>query len=317
MDLLTPSDFIQSMTVQDIAYNVQGFNQIRREINYWQNQELKYIQLPSGIQLKLSNKTVYHDYGKTAEHLDYPLLISHFILSGKQGVISPKIRNVKSEYIERSGEHYLLFLPNIEEIEQYHRGDTYQAIILKIPLCFLENFICELKHIPKALKALLEKESAPRFHQPVGKITPMMETIIQQIWQHPYQGAIAQMYLEAKVLELISLQLFQLLEVYQAQAILQNCYCNPPSMLELAQKTGLDRIKLQQGFRQVFQFTPFQYLQNYRLDLAKCLLEKEVNLTVSNVAHRIGYSNVSYFSRAFKRRFGVTPGQYRSFFSIC
>jgi len=70
-------------------------------------------------------------------------------------------------------------------------------------------------------------------------------------------------------------------------------------------------MKLQQGFREVFKVTPFQYLQNYRLDLARILLE-EKDLTVSNIAYRIGYSNVSYFSRVFKRRFGITPGKYRS-----
>ena len=82
------------------------------------------------------------------------------------------------------------------------------------------------------------------------------------------------MYLEAKVLELVSLQLFQLLQqekqeprqftlnpkeieqVYEAEAILQNNYLDPPSIVELAQKIGLDRMKLQQGFREVFNVTP-------------------------------------------------------------
>jgi AraC-like DNA-binding protein len=157
----------------------------------------------------------------------------------------------------------------------------------------------------------------------------MMRTVINQIWTHPYEGAIARMYLEAKVLELISLQLSQLLQqenqkprpfilnpkeiekVYEAKAILEKEYFDPPSIVKLAHQIGIDRMKLQQGFREVFNVTPFQYLQNYRLDLARILLEEE-DLTVSNVAHRIGYSNVSYFSRAFKRRFGVTPGKYRS-----
>jgi len=156
----------------------------------------------------------------------------------------------------------------------------------------------------------------------------MMQTIIKQIWNHPYQGAIARMYLEAKVLELISLQLSQLLQqekqqprqfilspteieqVYEAKAILEKEYLDPPSIFKLAQKIGIDRMKLQQGFREIFNVTPFQYLQNYRLDLARILLE-EKDLTVSSAAHRIGYSNISYFSRVFKRRFGVTPGKYR------
>jgi AraC family transcriptional regulator, transcriptional activator of the genes for pyochelin and ferripyochelin receptors len=123
----------------------------------------------------------------------------------------------------------------------------------------------------------------------------MMQTVIKQMWDHPYQGAIARMYLEGKVLELLALQLSQLLEaervcpptrklhrqdidrLYQAQAILQQEYLNPPSVI----------------------------------DLARILLQDE-ELTVTTVANRVGYSNVSYFSRAFKHLFSITPGQCRS-----
>lgn len=333
MDFLTETDLAttwqETMKVQKVANNVQGFDKVRKDINDWREQNITYSKLPNGIRLKLSNQRVYKDYGKKVEHVANKPLISHFLLSGDHHVICPGVKKNQSEYTEKTGQNYLLFLPNIEEIEQSRQGQPNQAIIINLPLNFIRDFVLGLEHIPQQLKPLIETDRAPRFHQPVGKITPMMQTIIKQIWEHPYEGAIARMYLEAKVLELVSLQLFQLLQqerqeprqftlnpkeieqVYEAEAILQNNYLDPPSVVNLAQQIGLDRMKLQQGFREVFNVTPFQYLQNYRLDLARILLEKK-DLTVSSVAHRIGYSNVSYFSRAFKRRFGITPGKYRS-----
>ena len=313
---------------RQVFYNLQGFDTIQKEVTYYYQDNYKQSWLSSGIQIRLFDRILYQNYAEKSEHTEYPFLISHFILSGNQGVISPNIEDIKPEYIEKSNHNYLLFLPNIEEIEQYQKGENYQSIIIKIPLYFLRQFIFDFEQLPKLLKGLIETDNSRRFHRTVGNLTPMMQTIVKQIWEHPYQGAIARIYLEAKVLELISLQLFQLLKqesnqprhlkltsqeierVHEAKTILQNNYLTPPSLVELAQKTHLDRMKLQQGFRQVFQVTPFEYLQNYRLDLARILLE-EKDLTVTNIAHRIGYSNVSYFSRAFKRRFGVTPGKYR------
>jgi len=331
MDLITEANlnnsWLETMTVEEFSYHKQGFNSIQTDVNNWRKQRLSYGRLSNGIQIKVLNYLNYKDYGKIIEHDENKPLISHFLLSGDHNVFCPGIINNQAEYTEKSGQNYLAFLPSIEEVEKAYQGEDNQIIIINLPVNFFREFISELKEIPQDLKPLMENNPAPRFHRQIGTITPMMRTVIKQILEHPYQGIIARMYLEAKVLELISLQLFQLIQqenqqprclklstqeieqIYEAQGILKTNYLQPPSIVELAQKVGLDRMKLQQGFRELFQVTPFQYLQNYRLDLARILLEKK-DLTVSNVAHRIGYSNVSYFSRAFKRRFGVTPGKY-------
>jgi AraC-like DNA-binding protein len=47
------------------------------------------------------------------------------------------------------------------------------------------------------------------------------------------------------------------------------------------------------------------------MQLAAELLSNE-RLTVSETAERIGYVSDAAFSRAFRRRFGVSPGQFRS-----
>ena len=47
-----------------------------------------------------------------------------------------------------------------------------------------------------------------------------------------------------------------------------------------------------------------------RLKRAKALL-RNGNMTIENVAYSVGYPNVEHFNRTFKKRFGITPGQYR------
>ena len=333
MKTLTETEFelqwLESLQLNKIAYNLRGFDEVRNSISKWSNDDYKLYTSASGIEVNLDYEIIYRDYSVENNHDDFLMLVSKFYLSGNQRVISPGIENVEAEYSESSGYNYLFYLPDIKENEQSFTGTPLQKLTINIDLAFLRNFVRGLAEIPKQLQPLIESDRAPRFHRPVGKVTPMMRTVIKQMWDHPYQGAIARMYLEGKVLELLALQLSQLLEaervqpiarklhsrdvdrLYQAQTILQQNYLCPPCVTELAQQVGLDRIKLQRGFRQVFNTTPFAYLQNYRLDLAKIFLQDE-ELTVTTVALRVGYSNVSYFSRAFKRRFGITPGQCRS-----
>ena len=52
------------------------------------------------------------------------------------------------------------------------------------------------------------------------------------------------------------------------------------------------------------------YLNDYRLEIAaKKLLTTSENIL--NIAVSAGFDNLSYFNRSFKKKYGVTPGQYR------
>jgi len=62
-------------------------------------------------------------------------------------------------------------------------------------------------------------------------------------------------------------------------------------------------------FRKETRMTIFEYLTQRRIEAAKELL-KDPYCRVAEVADRIGYKSVSYFSALFKERVGLTPKQY-------
>ena len=65
-----------------------------------------------------------------------------------------------------------------------------------------------------------------------------------------------------------------------------------------------------QEFKQYTGITPMQYVLSLRMANAQCLLE-QTNHNVTEIAAIVGYDNPLYFSRLFKKHFGVSPKQYR------
>ena len=67
---------------------------------------------------------------------------------------------------------------------------------------------------------------------------------------------------------------------------------------------------LKKFFTDYFHITPYQYLQKVRLEKAELLLAGE-EVSLSDVATSVGYSNHSAFSRAFRKHFNCTPFQFK------
>jgi AraC-like DNA-binding protein len=56
--------------------------------------------------------------------------------------------------------------------------------------------------------------------------------------------------------------------------------------------------------------SPIQFTVNRRIDRAKLLLARP-DFTISSVAIRTGFSDLSEFNKQFKRITGITPSAYR------
>jgi AraC-like DNA-binding protein len=158
------------------------------------------------------------------------------------------------------------------------------------------------------------------------EVTPSMRGIVKQITNPPYRGIARKIYLQAKVLDLLAMQLDPIMaqfdappaklklkpqtidRIYQARDILLTRLDNPPSILELAQQVAISDRTLRNGFRELFGTTVIQYITQLRLEQAERLL-RERKLSVAEVANLVGYSHLGYFAKVFKRQFGITPSE--------
>lgn len=79
----------------------------------------------------------------------------------------------------------------------------------------------------------------------------------------------------------------------------------------LAARCGLSVATLERQTRKHLDLTPRALLANLRMHRAARLL-RQSSLTVGEIAVECGYESFSSFSRSFRRRFGRSPGSYRT-----
>lgn len=87
-------------------------------------------------------------------------------------------------------------------------------------------------------------------------------------------------------------------------------YNKPVSIEDYAASHNISVSWFIQNFKQYTNTTPAQYVQLLRTTNAKSLLET-TNYNVSEISNLVGYENPLYFSRFFKKQFGVSPSQFR------
>ncbi|MBX2807749.1 MAG: helix-turn-helix domain-containing protein [Cellvibrionaceae bacterium] len=99
--------------------------------------------------------------------------------------------------------------------------------------------------------------------------------------------------------------------ILQAQLWLQNHVEKPLTVDVMAKQFGMSERNFSRRFKTATGKTPNSYLQHLRLGMAQELLQSS-NLSIGDIADRVGYSDVSYFSQLFRQTWSVTPRQYRT-----
>jgi AraC-like DNA-binding protein len=78
----------------------------------------------------------------------------------------------------------------------------------------------------------------------------------------------------------------------------------------LAQEAAVSRSALTERFARLIGQSPMAYLAEWRLELGAEAL-RSTSRSVMQIAMQVGYESEAAFNRAFKRRFGKPPAQYR------
>lgn len=94
-------------------------------------------------------------------------------------------------------------------------------------------------------------------------------------------------------------------------AYLEENLADPGLQVEsLAKKAGISQVYLRRLFKKKYGMSPASYITRERMREAKRLLENGKEMTVQSVALQVGYRDALYFSRTFRKHFGVSPSEY-------
>lgn len=160
---------------------------------------------------------------------------------------------------------------------------------------------------------------------------PELNFVFQQIRDCQAEGRTLHLYLESKVLELLSLVIKGMEQkdnhisvrldykdirgLKKTVTLMKRDLSAYPSGEELAQVAGMSPARYQLAFRKHYGTTPYEYLKELRLNQALLLL-KNSDYGIALIAEKVGYHNSGHFAKLFKNAYGMGPREYRKIHGI-
>ena len=159
-----------------------------------------------------------------------------------------------------------------------------------------------------------------------GQISPSTAIVLNQLINYNLNSTIKSLYFKGKAYELLSLYFNRgedanveqcpflvdesnVVKIRQAKDIMIDRILEPPTLTALASEIDLSLKKLKEGFKQIYGTTVFGFLFDYKMEVARKLLESGAH-NVNEVGLKVGYSTASHFISAFKKQYGTTPKKY-------
>ncbi|MFF2483365.1 helix-turn-helix domain-containing protein [Paenibacillus sp. NPDC058071] len=88
-------------------------------------------------------------------------------------------------------------------------------------------------------------------------------------------------------------------------------YVQPVSIEQMAESLGYNRAYLSRIFKRHTGVSPVTFLLKLRIDKARQLLREREELTIEQIAASVGLQDSLYFSKQFRRFYGMSPSAYR------
>ncbi len=241
-----------------------------------------------------------------------------FLIEGEQIV---KIDGLKNDFVCESQECYLAYLTHEKGYVFYHKNKRVKEIKIRMGLDFINKYgLNETYNILDKYSILKLKHT---FLKPLCART---QDILSEILTDKRQGLLKRLFLESKILELITLQLESSIslkaeptsqtdhlikKLYLVQHLINTDLSIQYSIHQLSLLVGVNDFTLKKEFKRVFGKTIFEYAISLRMNKAKQLLLHS-NKPIYEISEIVGYKNATHFTAAFKKVTGTTPKLFRN-----
>ena len=242
----------------------------------------------------------------------------HFVLVGK---IDFFFNQGSYKLSLNKDRHLMLYNPNKELPLDI---DIYEKSVVITLLITIKKFHQLFSQDSQQISFLSKENINQKFYNE-KETTKTITLSLNQIYDSSLSQFKNKLFLKSKVYEIFSLIFMkstdnneqcpyimsddQVQKIKKAKEIIITKYNNPPTLAELSQQVKLSLRKLKEGFKEVYGKPVFQYLLEYKMDLAKKMLN-DGSYNVNEVSLELGYSTASHFISAFKKKYDITPKKY-------
>ncbi len=307
--------FVEKTTIKDDGYE-ENIIRLNHPIAKGSFREIYFDELRIGIgELYLAQETALY-----FENND-KMVEMYFVIDAE---IKIRSENLEKEMRFEPHEHNVIYYDKI-------RGDlicnagAFRIVEIDMTPGFLEKYLSKEDLNSREFFNKIKSEQTASLFKENGYINLDMYSIITEISECERKGFYKKMFLEAKVIELLLLQMEQLSEnspigfsikpedvekLYIVREYILENLSSSISLIELAKIAGTNEFTLKKGFKEVFGTTVFGFWTDVKMEKAKKIL-KDPNVTIKEVAYEIGYKYPQHFTAAFKRKFGIVPSRIR------
>lgn len=252
---------------------------------------------------------------------DFSSVEMHFALKGKSTARSERFtREVSFD----AHQHNIIYANQMCGKMQWE-SEEFQLCEINLAPDFFLRLLPEGDVFFDKFRDAVQKGNSDMMSRRNNQISHQMYQIINQIMNCERKGAFKKMFLEAKVIELLLLQLEQISEDHQGHSSLRKADIDriyavreymlrnldhSCSLVDLAHHVGTNEFMLKKGFRELFGTTVIGFWNDAKMQQARVMLTEHA-MNVGEVSDNIGYKNQRHFSAAFKRKYGILPSQLK------
>ncbi|MFV9552118.1 helix-turn-helix domain-containing protein [Algibacter sp. PT7-4] len=314
IDLVKEQLTLKNVISKEVKQNERcGLLKVKREVypEFGKGEITEYYF--DGVNITISN-FIFNNNFIFFNELDVNALCLSFLVKGEMLI---QINNSTDDIPCEENECLMTYIKKFKGALKFYNNKPFKEVKLTISNTFLKkhNFI-EASEFKKLTDSNI-----------IIPITHRVFSVIEAIEEQYGEGLVQRLFLEAKVLEIVALQL----ENYKAFNVNNNGLVKPKplkrlfvlkqflennlnenfAIQELADVAGLSENILKLEFKRVFNCTVNQYFLELKMKKAMYVLQN-TDAPIYEIAEIVGYKNATHFSAAFKRFYNKTPKSFRN-----
>ncbi|WMJ88055.1 AraC family transcriptional regulator [Anaerocolumna sp. MB42-C2] len=196
----------------------------------------------------------------------------------------------------------------------------YECIVFDMNMLMKKDTVCQ-KYIQDIMNHVINinqfyKKQSSEFHKAVWQLFDVMDhksygyQLIVQGCLYQFLGII----LEHGDYVTDSLQTPQnhrrILQLKQVLELIENSYPDQITLDQLSKAAGMSPKYFCRFFQEMTHKSPIDYLNYYRVERA-CYQLLNTDTSITDISYGVGFNDLSYFIKSFKKYKGITPAKYR------